>query len=232
MRTAPLGPEADRLPWLNDTPTPARESGWAGALLLLLLGAIALAALSYSVGRRADSESHPATVPRAVTVDLPRSVSSAQQPAKPMFEAPRVRLEPDPITRPAPRRVSEERARPQPVPRRELVNARSQGAPARPAMPRPKAMPLWPAAHSEGAAGRVARIGTFATRRQAKIAWARVMRVYPGMTRLRAVVAPLPSLRNGRTYYRLQFGTTSQAHSEVLCQRMRMVGQSCVVVGV
>jgi hypothetical protein len=37
-------------------------------------------------------------------------------------------------------------------------------------------------------------------------------------------------MRNGRTYYRLQFGTTSQAHSEVLCQRMKTIGQSCVVV--
>jgi hypothetical protein len=27
-------------------------------------------------------------------------------------------------------------------------------------------------------------------------------------------------------------GTTSQAHSEVLCQRMRIIGQSCVVIEV
>jgi hypothetical protein len=27
-------------------------------------------------------------------------------------------------------------------------------------------------------------------------------------------------------------GTTSQAHSEVLCQRMRRIGQSCVVIEV
>jgi hypothetical protein len=26
-------------------------------------------------------------------------------------------------------------------------------------------------------------------------------------------------------------GTTSHAHSEVLCQRMRIIGQSCVVIG-
>jgi len=26
-------------------------------------------------------------------------------------------------------------------------------------------------------------------------------------------------------------GTTSQAHSTVLCQRMRMIAQSCVVIG-
>jgi hypothetical protein len=27
-------------------------------------------------------------------------------------------------------------------------------------------------------------------------------------------------------------GTTSQAHSEVLCQRMRMIGQGCIVLDV
>ena len=75
------------------------------------------------------------------------------------------------------------------------------------------------------------RVGTFYTRRQAKQGWARIVRVYPGMRRLRAVVVANPSLRNGRTFYRLQFGTTSQAHSAVLCQRMRVVGQSCVTVG-
>jgi hypothetical protein len=52
------------------------------------------------------------------------------------------------------------------------------------------------------------------------------------MQRLKAVVVPAQSLRNNQTYYRLQFGTTSQAHSAVLCQRMRMIGQSCVVIGV
>jgi hypothetical protein len=51
------------------------------------------------------------------------------------------------------------------------------------------------------------------------------------MRRLRAVVVPNPSLRTGQMLYRLQFGTTSQAHSEILCQRMRIVAQSCVTVG-
>ncbi len=89
----------------------------------------------------------------------------------------------------------------------------------------------WPAAQSTGAAGRMVRIGTFASRYQAKRAWWRVIRTYPGLRRLKAVVVPFASVRNGRTYYRLQFGTTSHAHSVVLCQRMRIVGQSCVPVG-
>jgi hypothetical protein len=75
------------------------------------------------------------------------------------------------------------------------------------------------------------RIGTFATVRQAKKGWWGVVRAYPGMRRLPTVVVPVRSLRNGQVYYRLQMGTTSQAHSEVLCQRMRMIAQSCVVIG-
>jgi hypothetical protein len=58
-----------------------------------------------------------------------------------------------------------------------------------------------------------------------------VVGTYPGMKRIPALVVPVQSLRNGQTYYRLQMGTTSQAHSEVLCQRMRIIGQSCVVIG-
>ena len=75
------------------------------------------------------------------------------------------------------------------------------------------------------------RIGTFASPRLAKKGWWRVTGTYPGMSRIPTLVVPVQSLRNGQTYYRLQMGTTSQAHSEVLCQRMRIIGQSCVVVG-
>ena len=98
-------------------------------------------------------------------------------------------------------------------------------------MHRPARLQAWPASQSAGAYGRMVRVGTFYSRRQAKQGWARIVKVYPGMRNLRAVVSPNPSLRNGRMFYRLQFGTTSQAHSTVLCQRMRVVGQSCVVVG-
>ncbi len=112
----------------------------------------------------------------------------------------------------------------------KTANARSETAPKSDAKPQPK-LEYWPAIESTGANGRMARIGTFSTRRQAKKAWWAIVRHYPGMSNLKAVVAPVPSMRNGRTYYRLQFGTTSQAHSAILCQRMRMIAQSCVVVG-
>jgi hypothetical protein len=55
-------------------------------------------------------------------------------------------------------------------------------------------------------------------------------RAYPAVGRLPAVVVDSRNSR-GRTFYRFQIGTTSQAHSEVLCQRMQRIHLSCAVVG-
>jgi len=49
-----------------------------------------------------------------------------------------------------------------------------------------------------------------------------MVRAYPAMTRLPAVVRPDRNSK-GRIFYRFRVGTTSQAHSEVLCQRMQRV---------
>jgi hypothetical protein len=55
-------------------------------------------------------------------------------------------------------------------------------------------------------------------------------RAYPGVKRLPAVVVE-SSNSKGRMFYRFQIGTTSQAHSEVLCQRMQKIRFSCAVMG-
>jgi hypothetical protein len=58
-----------------------------------------------------------------------------------------------------------------------------------------------------------------------------MQRVYPAVARLPATVVTDRN-SNGRVFYRFQIGTTSQAHSEVLCQRMeKMLRFSCAVVG-
>ena len=73
------------------------------------------------------------------------------------------------------------------------------------------------------------QVGTFSTRNQAKRGWNALMRVNPSLQRLPAMVVPIESKRDNKVYYRLQMGTTSQAHSVALCQRLRMIGQSCIV---
>jgi hypothetical protein len=83
----------------------------------------------------------------------------------------------------------------------------------------------------DGAAGRLVRVGAFSSVHQAKRGWWAIVKVNPALKRLPALVVPVQSLRNGRVYYRLQMGTTSQAHSAVLCQRMRMIAEPCIVIG-
>jgi hypothetical protein len=82
---------------------------------------------------------------------------------------------------------------------------------------------------SDGVSGRMVRIGAYGSLEKGKKAWSQLAQLSPSFKKLPAVVTDLPS-RNGRIYYWLQVGTTSQAHSEVLCQRMRAIGQSCLVV--
>jgi hypothetical protein len=89
----------------------------------------------------------------------------------------------------------------------------------------------WPVQTIEGASGRLVRIGHFATASEAKKGWETVVRQYPGMERLKSLPVAIKSLRNGQLYYRLQVGTTSQAHSDVVCQRVRDMDQSCSVIG-
>ena len=239
--------DPDRLPWLSDERKPRRKSDSTPLLLWAFLAAILVAGVAYWMGMQSvagpDEFARPArTSPPAATVRLPEPAAEAPRTPEvlpaPMTDVPPV-AEPAPVTvAPAEpvRTVKAETSRRaaaktklRTTPRKSRARAapaRKRAAAARPAQPR-----AWPADVSAGAYGRVARIGTFSTRRQAKKGWWAIVRHYPGMKRLKAVVAPVPSLRTGQTLYRLQFGTTSQAHSEILCQRMRIIGQSCVVVG-
>ena len=81
------------------------------------------------------------------------------------------------------------------------------------------------------ASGQQVRIGRFATPSDAQKGWATVVHQWPGMQELRAVPVPIKSLRDGRSYYRLEVGTTSRAHSEVVCQRVHDMDQSCTIIG-
>lgn len=239
--------DPDRLPWLRDERKPRGTSDSTLVLLWALVAAMLVAGLSYwagvqSVGEAGEFTETARSSPPAATIKLPEpAIPQVQPPALPEVQPV---AEPAPVKIPgvehahaakpeASRRAS---AKPKARPAPRKARARSVQAKAAPVRKRavarrPAQLQAWPASQSAGAQGRLVRVGTFYSRRQAKQGWSRIMRVYPGMRRLRAVVVPSQSQRDGRTYYRLQFGTTSQAHSAVLCQRMRIVAQSCVVVG-
>lgn len=253
MSDVPAAVGFDRLPWLADDIQPRevrprrRESrggksrgelrvrewlGWAVAALLLIAGASYWLGIRTAANLAADSDAERLAPPVTVPLPAPREAPPAQPPqvamepppkVEPVAAPPQVSIQPEPKARlVAARRAKPEASKP------SQASTPRQARRARPAKAAPQE--LWPVRVEAGASGRMVRIGTFATRQQAKRGWSRIMRFYPGMSRLPALVVAQPSLRDRRTYYRLQMGTTSQAHSEVLCQRMRTIAQSCVVV--
>ena len=134
-----------------------------------------------------------------------------------------MRIAPQPSSRSAPEKDEKAPAVPE-----ELAKA-DPAAPVAHAKPEFVMPTPWNPRIAKGAAGRLAQIGAFGSIRQAKQGWWHMARAYPAMRRLPAVVRPSRNSK-GRVFYRFQVGTTSQAHSEVLCQRMQRIGFSCAVV--
>ncbi|MFL6720616.1 MAG: hypothetical protein ACJ8FT_02275 [Sphingomonas sp.] len=226
----------DRLPWLPDEPKPQPVThGRSGGALVLWTAALALlvAAPAYWFGASSVDEVPAPIAHRAVpttTVRLP-----APRPAVPA--EPQVKLRPAPEIEPIvapPMPVIDEPPPVKRAPEKIIATPRhvTETAPPPEEVVKPAPPPEpWPVRVIEGASGRLVRIGAFSTAHQAKRGWWAIVRMNPALKRLPALVVPVQSLRDGHVYYRLQMGTTSQAHSAVLCQRMRMIAQPCVVIG-
>ena len=240
----------DRLPWLEDEPKPApvrsqrarsssREiAGWAVALILVVAG------ISYWLGVHSWRPSTGEVPPKAAKVSVPQPRSAEPAPIQQQSQ-PQVVLEPEPEAAPAPFRdvriarprlerrsfsrhvLARRPVRPATL---EKVVTAQKAAPPKATNPDSGPLLLWPASQSAGARGRIVRIGAFGSRQQAKLGWRHMVRAYPAVAHLPATVVEDRNSR-GRTFYRFQIGTTSQAHSEVLCQRMGRIRFSCAVVG-
>lgn len=256
MSQAQAAAAVDRLPWLEDEPKPAtsrpsrergshREiAGWAVTAILLVAG------ISYWLGvhswqlASSTKVKETGTIASAAPPQRAAGPRTAAQP--PARKQPQVALELQPEVAPAPirevpmvrprveRRFSARHftARPRherrPPVLRKVVTA--QKAAPQTATPQSRELTLWPASQSEGARGRIVRIGAFGSRQQAKLGWRYMVQAYPAVAHLPATVVEARNSR-GRPFYRFQIGTTSQAHSEVLCQRMGKIRFSCAVVG-
>jgi hypothetical protein len=244
----------DRLPWLPDEPVAAPRAPATAAHTVGLLGwavaaMLAIAAASYWFGLATRRDAAPLDSGSAslqATVPLPPPAEPAEPATKPEpIVAPPI---PIIVERPVIKHVIVERVVPAPAAEEPVTTTgdeaasstagdntvEGEGNVAAEAAPPPPAKPVytgpWPARVVEGASGRLVRVGAFRTARQAKKGWWAIVKVNPALKHLPALVVPVQSYRNGQVYYRLQMGTTSQAHSTVLCQRMRMIGQSCVVI--
>lgn len=247
----------DRLPWLNDDepprsrPLPVDRRLWSIAALIAITLIVSIAfwigiagqqqstfelpqakaplivnavPLVGSLGQAADADSpivEPSPVHDVVPSPAPPMPEIATGPAMRTPTGPARRLSERP-RRAVPARTTTAHNTTAPTP---LIEKPVEEEAAEPAIPQ-----LWPVRVHDGASGRLVQVGAFATQRQAKKGWWAIVKVNPSLKRLPALVIPAQSARNGRTYYRLQMGTTSQAHSTVLCQKMRIIGQSCIVI--
>jgi hypothetical protein len=242
MRQPQAAVGLDRLPWLDDEPEPRTKRGRGMLWLLAAVAMLVIAAASYWTGmhsRQPPLGDAPRAARPSTTIRLPEprpaqgEVKLDRMPDVAPVMAPTVRPAPQrqvvlrgpPTIVPAPVATSEQQPQPQPQPQPQL---QPQPQVVAPTVQRPPA--LWPARQAAGAAGRLVRIGAFGSRLQAKRGWWAMARAYPAMRRLPAVVVESRNSR-GRHFYRFQIGTSSQAHSEVLCQRMQAIRFSCAVVG-
>ena len=237
---------SDRLPWLSDEPQakPKPAKGAGGAVLGWAVALMAgVAGVGFWLGTRSVDE-QPAVrsrQPTSTTIPLPEARSP--QPEVRMPAQPEVRPAPAPEVRQSPAREvriaqpgqAERAAARSTAAEDEAVQAPVQQVAPAPkpviAAATPKALALrpWQPRVVAGAAGRLVEIGAFGSVPQAKLGWRYMVRSYPAMTRLPAVVRPDRNSK-GRAFYRFRVGTTSQAHSEILCQRMQRIHLSCAVV--
>jgi hypothetical protein len=244
---------ADRLPWLADEPAPQRaKQPQRASLLPWAAAAIAVVGIAgFWMGARSVQHSVVPAQQRprpTMTVPLPPP-HPAISPEVRIPAQSEVRPEAAPEVRPAParevhisvpqaHRAPKESEKTAPVPESAIPETQGPASPAaaaEPATPVPDAMPFvmpkpWNPRLFAGAAGRVVQIGAFGSVTQSKHGWWFMVHEYPAMAHLPAVVRPTRNSK-GRVFYRFQVGTTSQAHSEVLCQRMHKIGLSCAVVG-
>ena len=231
----------DRLPWLPDEPRtkPVKRRGsslvaWGAAVLVAVAGA------GFWIGVRSVQDLQPVPArPAAPTATIQLPAPRAAEPEVRLPATREVAVATPPQVRPAPVRVV--RISPPPTVKSTPVKEEKAAAvpeeqakaeTVAPVAQAPQYVPPkpWNPRVFQGAAGRVVQIGAFGSIHQAKLGWRYMVRSYPAVAHLPAVVRPTRNSR-GRIFYRFQIGTTSQAHSEVLCQRMQHIRFSCAVVG-
>ena len=239
MASAASVDPSERLPWLSDPAPKAAPRRSRAPLLLMAAAAGAAGAAGWTALQRAVAPGQQ-PVSAAETIRLPPPVAVKREaapvpvsdrealdlPAAPPTAA--VKPAPPPKARVAPPARKAATAKPKPRVRKAAPVTKRASATARSAATASSAS-YDARAWNSGVQGRIIQLGAFRTPAQANGQWNRVYYTYP-------LLRPLPprvvrtNIR-GRTYYRLQLGTFSHAHSELLCQRLRAIGEGCIVLG-
>jgi len=196
----------DRLPWLGEEAEPQQDHRTRDAIGLAIVAALLIFGVSYWVAsqswQRARTERETATAP-PVAAPLPKEPVKQQAAVKPQHH----------------RAVSEQKV------------AADKPAKAKPVAVAEKAAPK--AAKPAAAAPKVelatVRIGAFTSPGQAKIGWHQMVRAYPALAHLPAVVVDASGVSK-KPVYRFEIATASQANPDLLCQRMSRIQLSCRAV--
>ena len=227
--------DANRLPWLTDDKKRRKKpAGWVASFVAASSVAL-IAAGSFWLGMNGGLLPQPAaqnaseasiylSEPELLQAEpmMPQVEPSQLPPPVALSAQEEVRMEAPPVRRVAAKGAAAAAHRSRPT-----RKATSKSEPVEDTDALNYANP-W---KSTGVSGRMVRVGAYSSLDKGKDAWSRLAQLSPAIKQLPAVVTDIPS-PTGRTLYWLQIGTTSQAHSEVLCQRMRAMGQRCVVVDV
>lgn len=118
----------------------------------------------------------------------------------------------------------EEAAKPEPKPARRAVTASVKDE-TRPAKPEKAAAPA-PAAVPAG--GALIQLGAYGNKAGAQEAWKKFTRRFDYLEPLTMVIEPVSV--GGQTLYRLRARTPTAADATGLCGRLRVAGESCMVV--
>lgn len=231
MSEADTVPTEERLPWLGEEAEPVRDHRTRDAIGLAIVAALLIFGVSYWIAsqswqRARDRAENAALAPPAV-VPVPKAPNAA---------APRHHRRATTTTSTGPRLAQ----RPGTHPNRQLaakapttsevIKAVTETKPvAKPAATAPeKQVAATTVAPSKAATGRIVRVGAFASPVEAKLGWRSMVRAYPVLAHLPAAVVDAGTAHS-RPSYRFEIGTTSEANSATLCQRMARINFVCAV---
>ncbi len=236
MSEAEAVTQEDRLPWLGEEVEPPREHRTRDAIGLAIVAALLIFGVSYWIAsqnwQRERAQREAATMPPAA-VPLPKAPPrprvAVRQPHRRIGTAPTQRLAENEATRAAPKTPSETAKTVAAPTTSEVVKAVAANEAPKAAKPVAESSGKQLASGAPpGSTGRLVRIGTFASPFQAKLGWRSMVRAYPALVHLPAVVV---ATGKSQASYRFQIGTSSQANSELLCQHMQRINYSCGIVG-
>ena len=215
MSEAETAPPEDRLPWLGEEAEPQQDHRTRDAIGLAIVAALLIFGVSYWIAsqswQRARTSEEAANSP-PVAAPLPKAPPQQHAAVKPRHHQ---------VAAPVKERAVAANKMPKPAAKEKSAEPVALAQKATPKTAKAAAAPKIELA--------TVRIGAFTSPVQAKIGWHQMVRAYPGLAHLPAVVVDASGVSK-KPVYRFEIATASQANSDLLCQRMARIQLSCGAV--